>query len=246
MRMKPKLFSRPTIGHPFSKGLVGSWLMNENDGKIIQDSSGNNNEGQRYGTGTIWVAGKVWNAINFNGTNDTIRLKDTARLKITGKITLSCWVKVHFFPVNINTWSYFISKGYDGSKEGYQLRLTGGGAKTYLTTGSYGASEGNNITEIDIAGLNWSVGEWKNIVSSYDGTYWNLYYNGILVSSTARAYGALPSNAYFRMGSFDGSGTASRFLNGVMYDVKVFNRTLTASEIAYLYKNSFCMFEEDM
>jgi len=53
--------------------LVGYWNFDEGAGTVVSDSSGNNNTGTLT-NGPLWTAGKVGNALNFDGTNDYVSI----------------------------------------------------------------------------------------------------------------------------------------------------------------------------
>jgi hypothetical protein len=54
-------------------GLVGWWKLDEGEGSIVRDSSGNGNNGIAIGSPT-WTTGPAGVALSFNGTTDYIRI----------------------------------------------------------------------------------------------------------------------------------------------------------------------------
>ena len=72
--------------------LVGDWKANEGSGTTLVDSSGLANNGTILGNPT-WVAGQHGQAIRFDGTGDYATVADNASLDISGAITMATWVK---------------------------------------------------------------------------------------------------------------------------------------------------------
>ncbi|MBM3212606.1 hypothetical protein FJZ33_10315 [Candidatus Poribacteria bacterium] len=57
-----------------SKNIVGIWLLDENKGNVVRDSSGNGHDGEIIGAVT-WDSGKLGSALNFGGVDVLPRLK---------------------------------------------------------------------------------------------------------------------------------------------------------------------------
>jgi len=80
-------------------GLAAGYILNENTGTKIYDSSGNNNTGDLY-NGPVWTP---WNsepypyntALQFDGVNDYAGVPDgpVSNLNITSAISLEAWIK---------------------------------------------------------------------------------------------------------------------------------------------------------
>ncbi len=226
---------------PNNLGLVGYWSFNEGSGSIAHDFSGNGNTGTLVNSPT-WTTGKLGQALSFNGTSQYVNLGNSAPLQITGVITLSAWVNVSSFPA-IDTGvepygnGYIIGKGYDSTYEGYYLRIFHKSDGTYhLQSGSYGGGTNSN-TDWTFSTGTWKTGTWHHVVGLYDGSNWKLYFDGVAVSSTAAAYGALTTAKSAFIGATDIAGTIRRYFTGTIDDVRVYNRALGAAEVQALYKS---------
>ena len=53
-------------------GLVAEWHFDEGSGSVVEDSSGNGNDGVIYGA--TWVDGKYGNALSFDGVDDNLEV----------------------------------------------------------------------------------------------------------------------------------------------------------------------------
>jgi len=69
-------------------------------------------------------------------------------------------------------------------------------------------------------------------VGTYDGANWNLYRNGTLLTSRADTTGALTVNANWHIGSSNGN---SRFFDGEIREVAIWDSALTAAQAAAVY-----------
>jgi len=105
-----------------STGLVGLWSLDGPDkaGTMVYDRSGSGNGGTIVGA-SIKVAGKLWQALNFNGTTNRITIPDSASLRSPTKFSIGAWVNMKsnagtqlilWHGLGGSTWgSYFLSYG---------------------------------------------------------------------------------------------------------------------------------------
>jgi len=74
---------------------------------------------------------------------------------------------------------------------------------------------------------------------TYDGSVFKLFVNGILDTSLNNVKNFIyPANKVFRVGYYNSSGGFERAFNGKIYNVVLYNRTLSDGEIATLYFKS--------
>jgi hypothetical protein len=69
---------------------------------------------------------------------------------------------------------------------------------------------------------------WSHLASTYDGATLRLYLNGVLVSSQATAGTLSASSGVLRIG---GNGVWPEWFAGLIDEVRVYNRALSAGEI---------------
>ena len=99
----------PIIGNAASTGLVAAYSFDEGSGTVVNDSSGNSNNGTI--SGASWVtAGKFGGALSFNGSNSRVIVNDSASLDLTNGMTLEAWVKPSVAP---SGWRDVIYKAND-------------------------------------------------------------------------------------------------------------------------------------
>ena len=203
-------------------GLVGDWKADEGSGTTLVDSSGLANNGTILGNPT-WVAGQHGQAIRFDGTGDYATVADNASLDISGAITMATWVK----PEKVAT-QYLIKKAIQSGTDGYELSL----ATTGFPFVRFNATASMTTYRVDSPTAYPSDGTtWMHLAATSDGTTIRLYVNGAEVA-TKPAPAAITTNnlALGIGGQSDGVST----LQGAMDDVLLYNRALSASEVAAL------------
>ncbi len=137
--------------------------------------------------------------------------------------TISFWVKPNSFPGSGEV--YLLSNG--GYQERWKISMPGHG-KPVFTTHSGGAC----CADLD-SGTPLTVGTWTHVVMVHDGAKDIIYFNGTQVNERA-AVGALDKTKYPLGFGYDPINN-SDFFDGSLDDVLIYNRALTAAEIAALY-----------
>ena len=74
-----------------SSGLVAAFAFNETPVRSAADASGNANTGTLT-NGPVWAAGKNAGALQFDGTNDRVRVADSNSLDLSAGSTFEAWV----------------------------------------------------------------------------------------------------------------------------------------------------------
>ena len=216
--------------HAWDSNFIGVWHLPNGSTLSANDSTANANNGSISGAGA--VSGEIGGGASFNGSSSNISVGNASSVRITGPITMSAWVNVAAFP-QANNWSYIIGKGYDGTNEGYFLRLTQNGSVIQLNAGS--DSAGNNQVLWPISG--WNTNTWHHVVGTYDGTNWNVYLDGALKASATQAIGAIPSSLGVYLGGANINGTLTRFWNGDLDEVHLSNIARSPDWIKTEYNN---------
>ena len=80
-------------------------------------------------------------------------------------------------------------------------------------------------------------GIWTHLASTYDGTTYRLYVNGILVGSKTAGYSRVGFNSIparpLRIGAGRTEGSATYFFNGAVDEVRIWNYARTQTQINY-------------
>ena len=233
--MKPQLGRQLRCGHPMSRGLVGCWLFNENPGPLgwVNDYSGNGNHGTLVGD-THSVPGKFGNALTFGGVSAYVDIPNASQGPTTA-MAVVWWGK----STNTSIDTTIFWNGTTTITNGLWVGLDNsfsGNHRFYC----YLEDVGNNIYE---ATGNTNDDVWRQFAVTYDGVAVKYYENGIYLSENAAS------------GTIGYDGTTSRLGNdgnddyehkGEIDHVLLYNRALTAGEVASLYLDPFQMFEGDL
>lgn len=214
--------TRKTVSN---SGLVGYWPLNEGVGTVAGDSSGGGYTGTI--TAATWANGKRGKALSFDGSGDFVSAPVTASsiLNISGNtITQSAWV---YPTANVTNGTIATrNAGY------YFQRHSDGTLAMYL----YGTNSPGYHYSTGTVPLN----QWSHVAYTYNGSVITFYINGV-AAGTANNTGNITQltgyeNEPFRIG-WD-SSTDIRYWSGLIDDVRVYNRALSATEILNLYKQN--------
>jgi uncharacterized repeat protein (TIGR01451 family) len=205
--------------------LVAHFEMEEGSGSALMDSSVYLNDGTLAGS-PAWVTGVRGLALDLDGTSDYALVTDDSSLDITGAITLAAWVK----PGRVGTQDV-IRKAINGSIDGYELTLAAGGT-AFVRLNQKTSGE---IYRVDSASSYPSDGTtWAHIAATYDGTTIRFYYNGNLENSKPGPASVTANATPLTIGATLNGSTPSRWFEGRMDEVRVYNRALSAAEIRCL------------
>jgi hypothetical protein len=205
-----------TVSNTAASGLVAAWGFEETGGTATADASGNGHTGTLV-NGPARVAGRYGQGLSFDGVNDLVTVADSALLDLTTGMTLSAWVR----PTTTSGWRTVLLKEAPGTLA-YGLYSSGDGVRPsgYVRVG------GNDSAAIGPSAL--STTAWSYLAVTYDGTTIRLYVNGTQVATQART-GAMSASANpLQIG---GNNVWSEWFSGLIDEVRVYNRALTAAEI---------------
>jgi len=202
-------------------GLVAEYKMDEKFRQYVVeinqtiDQSGNGNNGTLSSGMELNESAVRWGyrGANFDGVGDVIDTPAT----VTGEnVTISLWMRA-----KNNTPSDFEYLIYDSSNV---LVLETDGRislKFNNAWGFFGTSSANGIVDTD----------WHNVVGWYNGIEKRIYIDGIEKKATSQT-GNVDMNSGLTISK------SSNTFNGSMDDVRIFNRSLSESEILELYNTN--------
>ncbi|MFH1193641.1 MAG: LamG domain-containing protein [bacterium] len=225
-----QLYSAAKITHIDSAnktGLVGYWTMDNTDRSrnLIYDTSGFNNNGILIGTATS--TGMIKQARSFNGTTDYINVGSNARLNIV-TFSWSMWIK-RSETTFTNERALISNEGGGSDTNGtYAMQIdVGAGVQDKIQLGVHGVT--SFWSDIAITDKNWHfIVATRN--SSSNGT---IYIDGV-----SHGTGSLSAKTAYS-GTVIGKGhSAYSLFYGNIDDVRIFNRALSAQEVANLYNAS--------
>lgn len=208
-----------------SSGLVGYWTL---DGaktnwntNTTADSSGNGNTGTliQIATSTAStsgpVAGKVGQALKFNGASSFVTLGNPTSLQVN-QGTLVAWIKT------------------SDAGSSYRGIITKDGYGMYLFGNVFGAFD-NGTALFRSTGMNLADNKWHQVVEVFNSGVTNgttLYIDGVLSLTTTLTITTQVGNAVIGTGQNNGTQT----FGGTIDDARIYNRMVSAQEVAQLYK----------
>ncbi len=218
------------------------YLLDETTGTSIADTSGNSHTATLvdaivdtnffFGqTGPI-TSDASNKAFNFSAS-PYLNLGNPADIQITGNITLEAWVKPHNWPSSGQS-AQIISKGYNGTNEGYNLFLYNNSGTMELRVGSYDGTAYD--AEWVITG--WSLDTWKYIVGRYNGSAWQLLVDGTQVVTNNKATGAVATTSNGAMAAeylAAGTGSPGRVLDGQLARPAIYATSLSDARVTAHY-----------
>ncbi len=215
-----------TTPAPTAGVTAGTWSFDTADisGALVLDRSGNGLNGVLSNANA--VAGKVNQALAFNGVNSVVTVNDNAKLELMNSMTISAWVKT----TNNSRTEDFLGK-YDasGTEWGYILKT--------LPSGVVGLRlGGNNVAGTrDVADTTpINDGQWHHVAVVINlGSTVQFYIDGTLRSTQAMATLAAPNSAPLWIGTIPFNYFGAPF-TGSLDGVRIDAQALSASAVAAL------------
>lgn len=232
---KPQLGEDIYLDPDFARGLKALWLMNEGQGACtIADLSVNRYIGSLNGDPT-WAGGKFGHCLNFDGTGDYVSATNIT-VASTKPFSVSLWIK----PNAYESQGIISIESSDVTRNWELFMWSSGSGYVPLTWGS--DDDPAKYTEmhptVDFGSE--LVGVWSHFVLTFDGTNTvagaRLYRDGHSIAITSADSIANVGNVT-RIGRL---GTSSSYdYTGMIDNVMVYDRVLSASEVQQLYINPF-------
>ncbi len=221
--------------------LVGWWNFNEGSGTTARDISGYDNNGTIVGATYVdGVPGTGGTALEFDGVGDFIGLGNDSSLNIISNLTVSVWVKST--KNNASNPQGIVSKGnYSGSELGWYLSKRTNN-RFYFQVKVNGVSHARH--DISTYSNNiYTDDDWHHLtgVLLSNGSHY-LYIDGIMQDASFSGTNWTPASSSIPMvlGATYGDRLPPNQIDyesfgGLIDDVRIYSRALTASEIQTLY-----------
>jgi hypothetical protein len=163
----------------------------------------------------------------YNGSSSQVSVADNALLEPgAGDWSIEFWVN---HSVLAGSSRVLIGKtdGGGAADWGYGLRSSAAGS-TFMEIGNGSTSIQSTQSTLNINTWYQVVGVWTNVATNT----FALYINGGLIGSTSHSFTTVRNTTRpLFLGSFDGGATFGQWLNGRMGVVRMYNSSLTASQI---------------
>lgn len=203
-------------------GLVGEWLFSGN----ADDTSGNGNNGTV--NGPVLTTDRFDNpdsAYDFDGSDDYIAINDNSTLDIADDFTLVSWAYFN----GVDAQQALITKHEVSTGSGYNFVLYVGNIFCQIGDGGgwYYASVQASYTFVSDS--------WYHLAVTRNGAEVRFYINGSLDTTVTVGVNNIATNTHelWLGGNVDSPG--SHTLDGILDDIRIYDKALSPSEIATLY-----------
>ena len=191
--------------------------FSEASGTTASDSSGNGNTATLT-SASLWTTnGKYGTGLLLGGGNNGAQAPASVSLNVSSGLTLEAWIN----PSSIANYPKVMWRdGVGGSP--YNLGMAWGNGSIGLTIGT----TNGNFSVFAYTAIAANV--WTHVAATYDGSLMRIYINGQLLNSASASGTILSSVGDLWLGRAPwGEGFSGR-----LDEVRVYNRALTAAEVA--------------
>ena len=204
-------------------GLVAAFGFEKQESGKVSDDSGNHHDGAISGGATL-DAGLHGSAARFNGVDGLISIADADTLDLSTAMTLEAWIN----PSTISGWRTALLKEIPRTATNpgglsYSLYANDDEASTPAVTVNTGGRD-EKATGLSLLPLN----AWSHLAATYDGEFLQFFVNGELVGRRPLSGSLVMTTGALRIGGNDVWG---EYFEGLIDDVRIYNRVLSASEI---------------
>ena len=204
---------------------VSYWRLGEASGTAAADERGANPgayaNSPALGQASLLATDATNTAVNFDGTNDNVRIANSATLGLSSPLSLEAWIKPASLPTS-GSFASILTKA-----ESYSLQFNGPRLEfTIIQNGTRRRLQAPSGAIV--------AGQAYHVVGTYDGATQRLYVNGTQVASAALTGPASAGGNPLYVGSWDGS---HEFFKGTIDEVAVYGSTLSAARVGAHYND---------
>jgi L-ascorbate metabolism protein UlaG (beta-lactamase superfamily) len=219
---------------PEYSSLIAHWALDETEGDIAHDSVGDNH-GTLSGS-PAWqpAAGKIAGAIELDGIDDYIST-DFVLDPADGAFSVFAWIKGGaLYQVIISQADILAGRSIKPGSIWLCVDPLDGKLMTYC--GLAGAGSPIPPAPLLVSESVITDGQWHHVGFVWDGSYRSLYVDGVEAARDTAAQNPLQSaTSGLRIGA-GGNLEVGNFFSGLIDDVRIYNVSLSAEEIAALAK----------
>lgn len=203
------------------EGLVAHYTFDEGEGSILRDASGNGNNGVILNA--KWVKTPRGGTLKFARTDSYVGFASDSLLNLAGDMTIMTWVKLEADPYPDDETNWTIVDCEEFQKSGFVIRIEGS-SRTLMYRSSQPGIAQQGASKISL--LN---NTFYHIAVTKNGDMVTCHINGAL----NHRFQVLPPGP--EKNNFWISGKGQSF-NGLIDDLKIYERALDAGEIASAYE----------
>jgi len=217
-----------SIATRLDNGLSGYWHLDEGIATTTYDASGYGNNGTLINSPT-WTSGsacKVGSCLSLNGSMQYVNAGTASSLNTSGAISITLWVKAISIPSHASNQHYVTSK-LNWPNSGWWMRFTNEPRLNFSVMNS-GAEQ--NLAAASVTSLN----RWYFVaITATNNSAMKMYIDGVLSNSIPSVVLTAATSSGFLLST----SSDDYDLNGLIDEVKIYNRALSASEILAAYND---------
>ncbi|OIN98565.1 hypothetical protein AUJ67_08285 [Candidatus Desantisbacteria bacterium CG1_02_49_89] len=220
-----RVFENPCVALTYAaeKGLVAYWSFDEGSGKTSADLSGNKHDAAI--NGATWSKEGIGYCLSFDGTTSIVDVKNAKDLGLTKAGTVMFWMRASG---SNSSWQNVIRK-WSGESRNYGIYLNvDNGVLSWSASYIESSLAFNDLS----SGFNPWDDSWHHIAVTFDGAGPNVvfYIDGVEVSSSDPGFAEMKTNN-------EALAIGDHF-PGMIDEVKIYNRPLSAEEIDKYYSET--------
>jgi uncharacterized repeat protein (TIGR02543 family) len=207
---------------PAPSGSIAWWTGSSNANDIISDNNGT------LQNGTTFAPGKLGTAFSFDGVDDYVLVPDSSSLDVSSGLTIEAWLKTSGTADYARIVSkYYYNPGTPGNNNGYGFGFdTGGTMRCDIGDGSGSYAYALNSTVV-------ADGRWHHAAVVFSPSQATVYVDG--VAGTPVTLNGFAPNTTEPLYLGQDPAAAGRFYTGLLDEVSIYNRALSASEVQAIY-----------
>ena len=220
-------------------GLVGAWApFLGATGNKVYDLSGNGSTGSLVAT-AHFVPGKFGPTLEFDGDSDYVDLGDASNAELSFPFSITSLINFDQLASTKGANMAVISKyNHNDNQREYRFGILTADDKLFFRKVEDGGTVNREDISNDTAFVGSDVGRWFHVAITADsGGNWVFYVNGLSDGS-----GTFANTNFFNgtanafIGADNDGAPAATFFDGKIDIPTIWNRVLSASEIALLYQ----------
>ncbi|MBI4024805.1 MAG: discoidin domain-containing protein [Verrucomicrobia bacterium] len=210
------------------RALLAHYTFEEGQGNKLKDHGGNGINGTICNA--EWVKDGDGHALKFGRSDSYVDFGNDSRLRLTGDVTIAAWVRLTAspYPDPETNWTILTSEDHDGKpmpQSGFILRIAGDSSQLYFRSSQAGVCQNSTLAWPLENNRPYLVGIVKR------GGAARFFLNG-LSGSEFPVKDPAPGSTPLVMGG------AGQSFNGIISDLRIYNRALSEDELKALYQRT--------
>jgi hypothetical protein len=211
---------------PYRQNLILHHKYNLLGGVLCPDLSDSNpkNDGILTNMASPSSATSGWGGqgLSFDGVNDYVKV---GNFNLSGNATYALWFKTSN---STQTNRRFVNLATDSAYRNCSFDVIGG------PSGNINCFDGTNSPTItNPTGASLANGNWHHFVAVFQTNNIHIYIDGVDKNLSSSNW--INQTATNKELSIAGSGVANQYFNGLIDDVRIYNRALSADEVMHSY-----------